>query len=218
MIYLNQVKLQDSAERGVKRAMKLYIMRHGQTNMNIEGKMQGHIDCPLNETGRQQAREAGILLRRHHLEFSKIITSHLDRTRETAELATGIPRSAYGTDDRIIELDYGDWDGKTYSQMGPEMMAFLQDPVHVSAPEGIEPLEHITERVGDFLTELKTKADEQDSILAVSHGVAIRAMFGWILGLKRPGNEIWRMPIDNCAVFQCTLNEDGTYTVPEELR
>lgn len=218
MIYLKQIMQQDSTERGVERAMKLYIMRHGQTNMNIEGKMQGHIDCPLNETGRIQAKDAAHLLRRHNLKFSEIITSHLDRTRETAELATGIPRSAYFTDDRIIELDYGDWDGKTYSEMGPEMMAFLQDPVHVAAPEGIESLEHITGRVGEFLSDLRTKAEEQDSILVVSHGVAIRAMFGWILGLKRPGNEIWRMPIENCAVFQCTLNGDGTYTVPEELR
>ena len=198
--------------------MKLYIMRHGQTNMNVTGKMQGHIDCPLNETGRMQAGNAAQLIRRRGLQFTKIITSHLDRTRETAELATGIPREQYSTDDRIIELDYGPWDGKTYQEMGPEMLAFLNDPVHVSAPEGIEPLEHITERVGEFLTDLPAKCDAQDSVLVVSHGVAIRAMFGWIRGLNKPGNEIWRMPVDNCSIFESEWSEHRGWSVPEELK
>ncbi|MGN1382648.1 MAG: histidine phosphatase family protein [Eubacterium sp.] len=197
--------------------MELYIMRHGQTDMNISGKMQGHIDCPLNDTGRKQAAAAAEVIRRNHLSFDRVITSRLGRTKETAEIALGLPRTEFETDDRIIEIDYGDWDGKTYEEMGPEMHAFLQDPVNIHAPEGIEPLEEVTRRVGEFLTDLAQNACPEDKILAVSHGVAIRAMFGWIRNLKRPGNEIWRMPVDNCAIF-CSELKDGTFSDPELLR
>lgn len=197
--------------------MELYIMRHGQTDMNISGKMQGHIDCPLNDTGRKQAAAAAEVIRKYHLSFNRVITSHLGRTKETAEITLGIPRTEFETDDRLIEIDYGDWDGKTYEEMGPEMHAFLQDPVNIPAPEGIEPLEDVTSRVGEFLTDLAEHAGPEDRILAVSHGVAIRAMFGWIRKLERPGNEIWRMPVDNCAIFR-TVIKDGKYSDPELLR
>ncbi|MFC2662852.1 MAG: histidine phosphatase family protein, partial [Eubacterium sp.] len=194
-----------------------YIMRHGQTDMNISGKMQGHIDCPLNDTGRKQAAAAAEIIRKHQLSFDRVITSHLGRTKETAEIALGIPRTEFETDDRLIEIDYGEWDGKTYEEMGPEMHEFLQDPVNIHAPEGIEPLEDVTRRVGEFLTDLLQNAGPQDKILAVSHGVAIRAMFGWIRNLERPGNEIWRMPVDNCAIFRTEI-KDGKYSDPELLR
>ncbi len=197
--------------------MELYIMRHGQSDMNVAGKMQGHIDCPLNDTGRAQAKAAAQVLRAHGLTFDRIITSSLDRTRETAELATGVPRTEFLTDDRVIEIDYGELDGKTYEEMGPGMKKFLMDPVHVDPPAGIEPLSEVTARAGSFLTDLLTKSKDQETILVVSHGVAIRAMFGWMKGEAKPGNEIWHLPIDNCAIFHCPI-VGGRYGEPIKLQ
>lgn len=187
--------------------MKLYIMRHGQTDMNVQGKMQGHINCPLNDTGRSQARAAAEVIRAGELSFDRIITSSLDRTRETAELATGVPREKYETDDRLIEIDYGELDGLTYEQMGPEMQAFLKDPVNLKAPEGVEDLDAVMSRARSFLQDIAEEGVKNPdlNILVVSHGVTIRAMIGCILGIERPDRAIWGMPIDNCSILETEL-------------
>ncbi len=99
----------------------IYYVRHGQTDWNAELRFQGRIDIPLNDTGREQARGNGqrlaSLLRK--AEGFKFISSPLSRSRETMEIIRtemGLEPNSYATDDRLIEMSYGDLEGTTQAE------------------------------------------------------------------------------------------------------
>src|SRR5689334_20994294 len=98
----------------------LYYVRHGETDFNLQGRLQGRRDTVLNAHGRRQAAECGVLLndlfardRRQAQDF-KYISSPLKRARETMEIirsTLGLPPLDYQIDARLIEIAYGEWEG-----------------------------------------------------------------------------------------------------------
>ena len=103
----------------------IYIIRHGQTEQNRRGLIQGQGDYPLNDTGEQQARDARDLLKRMGISFAKIYSSPLERAMRTAELvAPGVPIEFDG---RLIEMDYGPYEGVDMKNMPEEMKVFFSD-------------------------------------------------------------------------------------------
>ncbi len=194
--------------------MRLYLMRHGETDLNKEVRLQGQVDYPLNELGRQQAREAGVKMKKAALVFDRIYSSTLDRAIETAVLATGAERDRIIKDERLMEIDYGPYDTVRLEDIGPEAFDFFRDPVHVLPPKGIESIQALSARVGSFLETLKTETRDLDNVLVVTHGVAMRAIFGCLL--QQPGTAVWSMPIDNCELFYADC--DGTcYQAPVKM-
>src|SRR5260370_17641680 len=107
-------------------APTIYYIRHGETAWNVEGRLQGLKDVPLNELGRKQAAHAGHILAdlfvrdgrdRSTLSF---VSSPLGRARSTMELVRSelkLPPSDYGIDDRLREIAYGQWEGSTLAEM-----------------------------------------------------------------------------------------------------
>src|SRR5580704_3251071 len=104
----------------------IYYIRHGETEWNAEGKLQGGQDIPLNDLGRAQAATAGGILaglfaRDGRSEQSlAFVASPLGRARSTMELVRGalkLPVAGYALDDRLREIGYGDWEGSTLAQM-----------------------------------------------------------------------------------------------------
>ena len=108
--------------------MFIYLMRHGETDLNRALKMQGSVDEPLNENGRAQAAAAGEKIRQLGLKFDHVITSPLDRARETADLATGMERSRVEIDPRIREMEYGPYEGKRILTLNWKVLSFLKAP------------------------------------------------------------------------------------------
>ncbi|MDE3174611.1 MAG: histidine phosphatase family protein [Pseudomonadota bacterium] len=116
---------------------RLLFIRHGETDYNRDGRLQGQRDVPLNPKGREQASAVGRTLRKlagaeiDRLEAARaFVSSPLIRTRETIErarAAMGLPPSAYGLDDALKELTFGDWEGLTW----PEVQA--RDPAGAAA-------------------------------------------------------------------------------------
>ena len=111
--------------------MLIYMIRHGQTAWNAEGRLQGQKDIPLNYTGRAQAAGNGhalkALLGAAVSDFD-FVASPLGRTRETMEIlrrAMGLDPLAYRTDKRLVEVSFGDWEGHTLE----ELMAMTPDRV-----------------------------------------------------------------------------------------
>jgi len=157
----------------------LYYIRHGQTNWNREGRMQGQIDQPLNDTGRAQAARNGGALKAalgDRAEQFDFVCSPLQRTRETMEIARRtmqLDPPAYRLDKRLLEISFGDWEGKTM----PEINAYDPDG-HAArnadkwgwAPPGGESYEMLFERVGDWLADV-----QRDSVI-VSHGGIMRVL------------------------------------------
>jgi broad specificity phosphatase PhoE len=178
-------------------AYTLYFIRHGETDWNAEGRLQGQRDIPLNDLGRVQAAEAGGILRSLHQnpEDMDWWVSPLLRTRETAERARdaiGLHPPYYKTDDRLKELTFGRWEGMTWKDVrraDSGGAARRERDKWNAVPPGGESYAMLTERVRGFLPMLR-----QDSVL-VSHGGVARALMAMIGGyaeLRAATEEIWQ--------------------------
>ncbi|MCI3131794.1 histidine phosphatase family protein [Phenylobacterium aquaticum] len=175
----------------------IYLVRHGQTVFNAEGRLQGHVDSPLTELGRDQARQAGAALARLTEGGAgwRIISSPLGRAQDTAEAirqALGAP--AIETDDRLIELSWGEWDGRLRADLKaqhPE--AFGETGWAFTAPIG-ESFEAARARLGGWLGALPPEPERR--IIAVSHGVSGRILRGVYANLPRAETLAQAVPQD----------------------
>jgi probable phosphoglycerate mutase len=166
-------------------AHAIYFIRHGETDWNAEGRLQGQRDVPLNDLGRVQAAEAGVILKSIVPQPDDLDwwVSPLGRTRETAELARaaiGLHATYYRTDDRLRELTFGRWEGLTWPELrkvDPEGAAARKRSKWTAVPPEGESYEMLVRRVEDFLPALR-----RDSVL-VSHGGVARAMMTLLGGV-----------------------------------
>ena len=138
----------------------IYIIRHGQTEQNYRRLLTGRRDYRLNETGIRQAQEAGEWFRSRGIHFDLVYSSPLGRAVHTAKLAA--PETELRIDERLIEMEFGPYEGMDLTHPAPEVMTFFRDFEHNPAPEGMEALDQITERLGGFLEWLKPEAAEKN--------------------------------------------------------
>lgn len=149
----------------------LYIMRHGESKANAARIVAGHLDTPLTERGRQQARRAGQAAREDNLAINVIVSSPLPRARETAEIVArevGLSERDIILDQLLIERNCGQFEG------GP-----LEDYFAVSEADaearGVESLESLERRAQLLLTKLERSHPNQ-TILLVSHNGIIKTL------------------------------------------
>ena len=160
----------------------LYLIRHGETEWNALGKLQGTMDVPLSERGRAQAEHAGTVLAslfaRDKRDASSVdfVASPLGRARATMEIVRGVlklPPQQYALDDRLREIAYGEWEGLTMEQAevrdGDLFAKRLADKWRVAAPGG-ESYAAVERRVSDWYAQL-----EVDTV-AVAHGGTARVL------------------------------------------
>ena len=188
----------------------IYLVRHGQTLQNRAGLLQGRSDFPLNEMGREQARRVGAFFREQGVRFDAVSTSPLRRAVQTAALIAGetVPLRV---DERLIEMDYGPYEGMDLRAPAPEVLAFFRDFVNVPAPAGMEKLSAVTARLGAFLEQLRPEAEERD-ILVSTHAIALKGALEYLTPASR--GSYWAKNIGNCAVYR-TAPTAGGYRVPE---
>jgi len=187
------------------------LVRHGQTALNRAKVLQGRSDPPLNEIGRQQARKIGAWLRTEGIVFDRVYSSPLQRAIQTAkQIAGDIPIQ---TDERLIEMDYGPYEGLDLRRMPPEVLAFFSDFVHMPAPPGMEPLSSVTNRLGQFLEERKAEAGE-GNLLISTHAIAMKGALEYLT--PESHGAYWGKHIGNCAVYAAEWNE-GAASVLFEL-
>ncbi len=184
--------------------MKLYFVRHGETDWNKARKVQGHSDIPLNDYGRYLARETAKGLA--DVAFDLAYTSPLGRARETAELilnGRGIPVIEH---EKIKELGFGDYEGMCISGEHKaleteEFNKFFTDTAHYVPARGAESIEELLGRTKEFLQELYQTPELQDkTILISSHGAA---MTGLLNNIKNQTDtaDFWKEGVPpNCAV------------------
>lgn len=190
--------------------MKLWLVRHGQTNLNKENLMQGLVDQPLNDFGRDQARRVGRL--KGDLVFDAVYASPLNRAKETAAIIAGIPLEEVKVDPRIIEVDFGIYDKKPFKKLGLKMWAYWLLPEVFPNPKSVESIDSMTERAGSFLKDLEKKS--YDNVLVVCHGGIIRALTGYLENKK---NKIkWRPKPKNCELKVYKF-ENGKWTFEKSI-
>lgn len=174
--------------------MKIWLTRHGQTNLNKAELMQGLTDEPLNEKGIQQAKEAREKI--GDMKFDAVYASPLDRAITTASIIGGVEKKQVIIDPRIIEVDFGKYEQRPYSKMGVAMSLYWALPEVFPAPESVETIESMVKRSSSFLNELKEK--DYENVLVTCHGGIIRALSGY---LEHRSNGIkWRPKPKNCEM------------------
>ncbi len=142
-----------------------YIVRHGQTDWNLIHRTQGHTDIPLNATGRAQAQT--LIPQLSDLKIDRIISSDLSRAVETAEIINTALQKPISIDNRLRELNYGDFEGRIFSDNKDKIWhTFNYEPEKFHA----ESLAHLFYRVKDFCDQLS----DTENILIATHGGVIR--------------------------------------------
>ncbi len=107
--------------------MKLYFIRHGQTDWNLKGMIQGSIDTELNETGIKQAEELCSKIISSGIRFSKIYTSRQKRALKTAQIISNAVSVEYIPIDGLEEVNLGDWEGLSWKQVEERYPADYED-------------------------------------------------------------------------------------------
>jgi probable phosphoglycerate mutase len=154
----------------------LAFVRHGQTIANRAGLLQGRIDPPLTELGRRQGQHVADALRGERP--VRVFTSSLQRARETATMVARAAGVDVEVDDRLIELDYGDWDERPIGDVSSDDWArWRRDPDF--APPGGESLRQVSARVADFCAARLPR--DAGLVVAVSHVSPIKAAVIWAL-------------------------------------
>ncbi len=177
--------------------MTLILVRHGQTALNAEGRLQGLLDSPLTDLGRRQAARIAAAVGRP----ARVISSPLGRCLETAE-TFGVP---VDVDERWIEIDYGDLDGVALTEVPAGVWSrWRSDPGFV--PAGGESMVDVKRRVQRACEDLVGVAGAND-VVVVSHVSPIKAAVSWALGVGETAS--WRMFLDVAALCRITVGPLG---------
>jgi len=141
--------------------------------------------------------------------FAHVFTSPLQRAVQTAKLIA--PDIQPVMDERLIEMDYGPYEGMDLNNLPPEVITFFRDFIHNPAPNGMEPLSSVLERAGAFLESIRNL---EGNILISTHAIAMKGILE-VLTPEAHGS-YWSKHIGNCAVY-CMTHEKDTIGVPFEL-
>jgi broad specificity phosphatase PhoE len=160
----------------------LYYVRHGETDFNSQGRLQGWRDNVLNAHGRRQAAECGVLLHdlfereRRQPQHFKYVSSPLKRARETMEIlraSLGLEPHDYEIDARLIEIAYGEWEGLTLPEIETRNAGVLTQRERHKwdfAPAGGESYRQLATRIDAWYRSLT-----RDTVVA-AHGGGVRAL------------------------------------------
>ena len=181
---------------------KLYVMRHGKTEWNAQHRLQGKTDIPLNEEGRRMAQTA----REEYLDthFDLCFCSPLQRARETAELLLRGRDVTIRTDERLVEMSFGDYEGLEYSFQIPDcpINVLFQDPAaYTESIGGAESFTSLFARVDSFLTERALpELRKGKDVLIVAHGALNSAIICCVKQL--PISEFWSSGLEQCKLLR----------------
>ena len=174
-----------------KRHRTVYYIRHGETDWNVTGRLQGRRDVPLNARGRAQAMHCGEILRElftrdgRNVAEVDFVSSPLGRARTTMELARvplGLPADGYRIEPKLAEIAFGEWEGFTIAQLhtrDPQRIAAREQDKWHFVPPGGESYQAVSLRMREWYEGLA-----RDTV-AVAHGGTARGLLA-CLGIAKP--------------------------------
>ena len=179
----------------------LYIMRHGKTDWNEKRKLQGRTDIPLNEEGIGMAKKAAEECKNIH--FDICYCSPLIRARTTAQIVLEGRNVPIVTDDRLVEMGFGEYEGIEHSFEIPDcpINELFYHPENYKGIGGAETFEELFARTGSFLQEVVNPLLKQGKdILIVGHGVMNCSIICQVKNI--PLKDFWKIGIENCRLFK----------------
>jgi broad specificity phosphatase PhoE len=191
--------------------LNVYFLRHGQTPYNADGNRYcGRTDAPLTEKGIRQAMEVRDQLK--GIALDAVYASPLQRAFETAKIAGG--DKEVRREERLIEVDFGEWEGKTREEFVAENPALWDqwnlDPMHARAGGTGETAAEVILRVDDFFKETLQRHPDGNILVAAHNGVN-RIYLAWKLGM--PVKYYRRIVQDNSSITLFSLDGEGELTL-----
>ncbi|SEM10185.1 probable phosphoglycerate mutase [Mesobacillus persicus] len=172
--------------------LKVYVVRHGETEWNAEKRTQGRLDSKLTEKGKRDANLLGERLK--GVNFTRIFSSPSNRTMETAKRVKGTRSTPIETDERLYEIDLGAWQGKTEEEIKtqyPEQFHFYwNEPQRFENILGENFLD-VKKRIEKFFNELERETPT-GNLLVITHGVVIKSLYS--LCRNADVEKIWDPP------------------------
>lgn len=180
--------------------LRLILVRHGETNWNLEGRYQGQEDTDLSSRGLEQGRQLGEALQ--HVPIDAYIASPLKRAYMTAQFCAEGQGKIVATDDRLEEINHGTWEGQLASDIEAkypqEFQQWRQAPHLVRMPgPGGESIEDVRKRAHAALMDY-VKAYDGKTILVAAHDAVNKAIICDIMGLGM--DHFWQIKQDNTCV------------------
>jgi broad specificity phosphatase PhoE len=186
-----------------------FLVRHGETDWNVEGRAQGQMHVPLNDKGLAQAEAIAARLR--PMRFTAAYASDLRRVTQTAEAIMRGRDLPLATLPALRERSFGEWESLTFTEMEaryPERYAALFAGDDTSAPPGGESERQLYERVAAGVDRLREQHGGDDgNLLVVAHGGSLCAAIVRLLGL--PSASMERFSFGNCGLSIVTVYEGG---------
>ena len=187
--------------------MRIFFLRHGQTDWNARHLIQGGVaDIDLNADGVRQVESAADAISRAGLSFDRVYTSPYRRAVHTAEIVCSRVGGVPVPDERIHEINFGEYEGTPYLEGGflddNIRAAFENTPAYV--PRGGESFEQVLSRVRSFLEdELKPLEGSCRNVFVVAHGGILHAVVTLVLGLDV--SRFWEGRQRNCCIHVVDL-------------
>lgn len=192
----------------------IYLVRHGQTEWNVERRMQGRRESPLTRLGERQAGAMAKLLTGLVAADSpgswRLVSSPLGRARQTADVIAASLGVTVEIDERLAEIAFGEWEGRLREEVAPQHPELFATPEWLFSPPGGETYEDVRARVVGFLQDLPPEPARR--VIAVSHGVTGRVLRGVYAGLSRADTLMQDVPQD--AVFRLLGGEIARIDCP----
>jgi len=187
---------------------RIILVRHGETDWNKEGRFQGQIDIPLNETGKKQAQKASDFLK--SIKFNKAYSSSMSRPLETAKIILGENTNlSILKIDELSEISHGLWEGKLEKDIKttwPEMLdQWHQEPEKVIMPEG-ESIKDVSQRSLNAWHNICKNQVKNDVTLVVAHDAVNKTLICNILGLSY--SKIWTIKQGNGGITVIDIFDD----------
>lgn len=187
--------------------MRIYVTRHGETQWNQEGRMQGWKNSNLTKDGIEKAGKLGKRL--EDVQFDCVYCSPLGRAVETAKHIIGDKKVEIILTDEVKEMGFGKWEGMKHSEVeafyATQKFNFWNNPKEYEPVEG-ERFEELLERAGRFITKITEQTDDQN-VLIVSHAICIKAIYAFVKGYTL--EEFWNPPIIKDTSLTILEVQDG---------
>ncbi|CAH2213724.1 histidine phosphatase family protein [Tepidibacter aestuarii] len=177
---------------------RFFIIRHGETFWNIDGRTQGHGDSKLTENGIEQAQKLAEKLSKYNIDY--IYSSDLGRTIQTSEIISNTLSKKVEYKESLREINFGDWEGLTIEEIKrdyPDIYTIWRNEPHNALIPKAENLYKLKQRLLGCINELNKK-HENSNIVLVSHGMSIKVLL--LSLLESELSNIYRIKQDNTAL------------------
>ncbi len=204
----------DSSEvRSPLRGCLVYLVRHGRTPLNAQGRFRGRENPSLDAVGRAEALRAADRLR--NVVLREICSSPLDRARQTAQAIASPHALEVTVESDLRDLDYGSWSGRSPDEVaqtdGDLYRRFLSDPAEVTPPGG-EAVRSAADRVVRALHRIALR-NEGAVIAAVTHDVPIRLLLAHAAGRSAGG--MWDLDVPTGSIRRLEVTDARISTIGE---